>query len=82
MLSGAMLAFARAMGEYGSLVFISGDRPFSTEVASLRIFGLYENGQNNQARGGLAGAAVALARRPARVRRRLRRRLTRPEVTG
>src|SRR6202034_3779145 len=55
MLSGAMLAFARAMGEYGSLVFISGDKPFSTEVSSLRIFSLYENGQDNSA------AAVSLA---------------------
>jgi len=55
MLSGAILAFARAMGEYGSLVFITGERPFSTEVASVRVFGLYENGQDT------AAAAVSLA---------------------
>ena len=32
--AGAALAFARAIGEYGSLVLISGNLPFRTEVAS------------------------------------------------
>ena len=80
MLSGAMLAFARAMGEYGSLVFISGDRPFSTEVASLRIFSLYENGQDNSAAAvSLALLLVSLA--VLLIFGALRRRLARPEVT-
>src|SRR5262249_38214402 len=34
-LSGAVLALARALGEIGSIVVISGNRPFSTEVASV-----------------------------------------------
>ena len=38
-LSGVALAFARAIGEFGAVVLISGNRPFKTEVASLYIFG-------------------------------------------
>jgi sulfate transport system permease protein len=40
--SGAALAFARAMGEYGSMLLISGGRS-STTVASVLIFQKYEN---------------------------------------
>ena len=36
--SGAALAFARAMGEYGSVLLISGGRADTTEVASLYIY--------------------------------------------
>jgi sulfate/thiosulfate transport system permease protein len=38
-LSGVALAFARAIGEFGSVVLISGNLPFKTEVASVYIFG-------------------------------------------
>ena len=38
MLSGAALAFARAVGEFGSIVLISGNIPFDTQVASVFIF--------------------------------------------
>ncbi len=37
-LSGIALAFARSIGEFGSLVLISGNIPFKTEVASVFIF--------------------------------------------
>lgn len=43
-LTGAGLGFARAVGEYGSVVLISGNLPFKTEVASVRIFGLVQSG--------------------------------------
>lgn len=36
-LSGFALAFARALGEYGSVVFISGNMPMKTEIAPLLI---------------------------------------------
>jgi sulfate/thiosulfate transport system permease protein len=36
-LSGFALSFARAVGEYGSVVFISGNLPFKTEIAPLLI---------------------------------------------
>ncbi|WP_091740082.1 sulfate ABC transporter permease subunit CysT [Phenylobacterium immobile] len=37
LLSGVSLAFARAVGEYGSVVFIAGNMPFKTEIAPLLI---------------------------------------------
>jgi sulfate transport system permease protein len=37
LLSGSTLAFARALGEYGSIVFISGNLPMRTEIAPLLI---------------------------------------------
>ncbi|MGA2930846.1 MAG: sulfate ABC transporter permease subunit CysT [Acidimicrobiales bacterium] len=43
-LAGAGLAFARAVGEYGSIVLISGNIPFKTEVASSWIFSLSQSG--------------------------------------
>lgn len=39
MLSGAVLSFARALGEYGSLVLISSNLPNKTEIASSLIYG-------------------------------------------
>jgi sulfate transport system permease protein len=43
-LSGVTLAFARAVGEFGSIVLISGNLPYRTEVASVFIFGRIESG--------------------------------------
>jgi sulfate/thiosulfate transport system permease protein len=37
LITGASLAFARALGEYGSIVFISGNMPMKTEITSLLI---------------------------------------------
>jgi sulfate transport system permease protein len=42
-LSGVALAFARAIGEFGAVVLISGNLPFDTEVTSVYIFGQIEN---------------------------------------
>jgi sulfate transport system permease protein len=41
--AGAGLGFARALGEFGSVVLISGNLPFKTEVASVFVFGQLEN---------------------------------------
>ena len=41
--AGAALSFARGMGEYGSLVLLSGNLPFKSEVASVRILSAIEN---------------------------------------
>lgn len=51
--AGAALAFARAIAEYGSLVLLSGNLPFKTEVVSVRVVSFIEGG--NPA----AAAAVA-----------------------
>ncbi|HJZ90303.1 MAG TPA: sulfate ABC transporter permease subunit CysT [Gemmataceae bacterium] len=37
LVTGFALAFARAVGEYGSVVFISGNMPFQTEIAPVLI---------------------------------------------
>ncbi len=37
LLTGATMAFARAVGEYGSIVFIAGNLPYRTEIAPLLI---------------------------------------------
>ena len=37
MLSGAGLAFGRCLGEYGSVVFIAGNKPYYTEITPLII---------------------------------------------
>ena len=43
LLTGFTLAFARAVGEYGSVVFVSGNLPMKTEIAPLLIMGQLEN---------------------------------------
>jgi sulfate transport system permease protein len=37
LISGVTLAFARAVGEYGSVIFIAGNMPMKTEIAPLLI---------------------------------------------
>jgi sulfate transport system permease protein len=41
--SGSALAFARAVGEFGSVVLISGNIPRRTEVASVLVYGQIES---------------------------------------
>jgi sulfate transport system permease protein len=55
-LSGVALAFARAVGEFGSVVLISGNLPFKTEVVSVYVFGRIESGDS----GGAAAASVVI----------------------
>ncbi len=49
MFAGVALAFARAIGEFGSLILISGNIPFKTEVASVFIFKQVEAGNETAA---------------------------------
>lgn len=37
LLTGFALAFARGVGEYGSIIFIAGNMPFKSEIAPLLI---------------------------------------------
>jgi sulfate transport system permease protein len=57
-LSGVALAFARAVGEFGAGVLISGNIPFKSEVSSVYIFGQIESGN---AVGAAAVSVVLLA---------------------
>jgi sulfate transport system permease protein len=41
-LTGSALAFARCIGEFGSVVLISGNIPYRTEVASVYVYGQVE----------------------------------------
>jgi sulfate transport system permease protein len=56
-LSGAALAFARAVGEFGSIVLISGNKPFDTQVSSVFIFKQIES---DNATGAAAVSVVLL----------------------
>jgi sulfate transport system permease protein len=55
-LSGAALSFARAVGEFGSIVLISGNKPFDTQVSSVFIFKQIESDNGS----GAAAVAVVL----------------------
>jgi sulfate transport system permease protein len=55
-LAGVLLAFARALGEYGSLILISGNIPFKTEVSSVFIRSQIESGNVS----GAAAVSVVL----------------------
>jgi len=54
LLTGTGLAFARALGEYGSVVFISNNLPYRSEVSSSYVYSLVSQGNDPGA------AAVAL----------------------
>jgi len=56
LVTGGAQAFARALGEFGSVVLISGNLPFRTEVASVVVAGQIENGDTE----GAAAVAVLL----------------------
>lgn len=58
--AGAALSFARAIGEYGSLVLLSGNLPNRTEVASVRILSFLENG-NDAAAASIASILLVVA---------------------
>lgn len=60
LLTGFALAFARGLGEYGSVVFVSGNMPFKTEIAAVLIVGRLEEGRENSYREATAIACVLL----------------------
>jgi sulfate transport system permease protein len=57
-LSGAAMSFARAVGEFGSVVLVAGNIPFHTQLASVYIFGQVES---DDPVGAAAVAVVLLA---------------------
>jgi sulfate transport system permease protein len=56
--SGVALAFARAVGEFGSVVLISGNKPFDTQVASVYA---YKQLESDNVSGAAAVSVVLLA---------------------
>jgi sulfate/thiosulfate transport system permease protein len=57
-LTGSGLSFARALGEFGSVVMVAGNQPLATKTAPLYIFGEIESGNRH---GALVVSAVLLA---------------------
>jgi sulfate transport system permease protein len=57
-ISGAALAFARAVGEFGSIVLISGNKPFDTQVSSVYA---YKQLESDNVTGAAAVSVVLLA---------------------
>jgi sulfate transport system permease protein len=56
MLAGVGLAFGRAVGEFGSVVLISGNLPYKTEVASVLVYAQIESDNTT----GAAAVSVVL----------------------
>ena len=42
-ITGALLCFARAIGEFGSIVIVAGNIPFRTQTAAVYVFGEVES---------------------------------------
>jgi molybdate transport system permease protein len=59
-LAGAVLAFARALGEFGATVIVAGNIPGRTQTLALAIFHHHQLGRDQRATA-LAGITVALA---------------------
>src|SRR6185312_8767909 len=55
-LSGVALGFARAVGEIGAIVLISGNVPFKTEVSAVFVFNHIQSGDQE----GAAAVAVVM----------------------
>jgi molybdate transport system permease protein len=58
--AGTLLAFARALGEFGATVMVAGNIPGKTATLSLSIYNLVQLGQDDQAFK-LLGASFAIA---------------------
>lgn len=61
LLTGFALAFARALGEYGSVVFISGNKPMETEVVPLLIMTKLEEEYRYETAAALAAFMLVLS---------------------
>jgi sulfate transport system permease protein len=57
-LTGTALAFSRALGEFGSVVMVAGNRPLETKTGPMYVFGEIESGNRH---GAMVVSAVLLA---------------------
>ena len=60
MLAGAVLAFARALGEFGATILVAGNIPGRTQTLALALFQRVQVGREREALV-LAGVSAALA---------------------
>jgi molybdate transport system permease protein len=59
--AGALLAFARALGEFGATIVLAGNIEGRTQTIPLAIYSLLESPQGDEAMGPLLIASVAMA---------------------
>ncbi len=59
-ISGALLSFARALGEFGSVIVVAGNLPMRSQTAAVYIFGQVESG-NMQAASGVSFVLLFVA---------------------
>ncbi len=59
-LTGTLLAFARAIGEFGSIVVVAGNIPFKSQTAAVYVLGEIES-QNQQGASAMSIVLVALS---------------------
>lgn len=59
-LSGALLSFARAIGEFGAIVIVSGNIPLKTQTAAIYVFGEVES-SNRQGASAMSIVMLSLA---------------------
>jgi molybdate transport system permease protein len=59
-LGGAIMAFARALGEFGATIVVAGNIPGVTRTLAVAIYGYTETGHDRQALA-LVGIAIAIA---------------------
>ncbi len=57
-LTGTALAFSRALGEFGSVVMVAGNRPLETKTGAMYVFGEIESGNRH---GAMVVSVVLLA---------------------
>jgi sulfate transport system permease protein len=60
LLSGALLSFSRAIGEFGSIVIVAGNIPFYSQTAAVYVFGEVES-ENRLGASALSLVMVAIA---------------------
>ncbi|HEY2982452.1 MAG TPA: ABC transporter permease subunit [Anaerolineales bacterium] len=58
--SGALLSFARAIGEFGAIVIVSGNIPLRTQTAAVYVFGEVESA-NRQGASAMSIVMLSLA---------------------
>ena len=58
--AGGVLAFARALGEFGATAMFAGDQPDSTRTLALAVYAAAEHPRSHQTAGVLVGVSLAL----------------------
>ena len=59
-ITGGLLSFARAIGEFGSLVIVAGNIPFRSQTAAVYVFGEVES-ENRLGASAVSSVMVAIA---------------------